>query len=136
MLSKGLAYLAAGLSVALLVACVAAWILLGQRDALLIDLDRAKADAAAADSSVRHCRRANEGWQTTLDTVQGALKQCVAQRDDAAAAGERAVAAARDVAHKAATDATLWRKRFELARTDTNCRNALEATLCPSLSDY
>lgn len=136
MISKGLAYLAAGLSVALLVACVAVGALLGQRDALQIDLDRAKADVTAADTSVRHCRRANEGWQITLDTAQGALKQCVAQRDDAAAAGERAVATARDAARQAATDAALWRKRFELARTDTNCRIALEATLCPSLSDY
>lgn len=125
---------ALGLSVAALSGWV--WWSESQRDALQADLDRTKSDRREVTEDLKRCRGANTGWQTTLDTVQGALNLCVQRRDDAIAAGERATTQARQAAATAQASADAWRKRYDAARISPDCTATLEAQLCAAVSDY
>ncbi|HJU39114.1 MAG TPA: hypothetical protein VJ724_06035 [Tahibacter sp.] len=113
-----------------------AWYVGGKRDALQIDLDALTRERNAINDDVRTCKAANNGWEATVDTVQGALKLCVGERDDAADAGRRAAADARDKQARLLTERAAWQRHFDAARADHDCARTLEAKLCPSVLPY
>lgn len=136
MFSRAAAYLIAALAVAVLSLAGTTWWLYGEVESTRIDLQRERDQTKLLASGTEKCRQANSDWQSTLDVVQGALMQCVSQRDNALADGARAVAAAQQAAERAETGAAEWRQKFAQARTAPDCRAALEVQLCAAVSDY
>lgn len=136
MLDRLTFYLCIALGVALVGVGGYAWYADGERRTLQIDLDALTRERNAINDDVRACKTANKGWEAAVDTVQGALKVCVGQRDDAAEDGRRAAADARDMQARLLTERAAWQRRFDAARADPDCAHTLEARLCPSVLPY
>jgi hypothetical protein len=123
----------AGVIVLLLLACV------GLGIALYVTDQRADIAEKAVTESVKNhkaCTDANTAWSGTVDFIQGALQNCVADRAEVAKTGRAAVGRVRNQVATLEAELATWRSQSTAAELLPQCRGVLELELCPELADY